>query len=87
VTLHQTKQSRFEIRTGFVIDRDGEIRTHDLFHPKEARYQAALRPVVLSDYCRRLFMSNRNSVFADVFFGLRRLVGFEHFPEFEKLRR
>ncbi len=25
--------------------RNGEIRTHDLFHPKEARYQAALRSV------------------------------------------
>ena len=24
--------------------RDGEIRTHGLFHPKEARYQAAPRP-------------------------------------------
>jgi hypothetical protein len=25
--------------------RSGGIRTRDLFHPKEARYQAALRPV------------------------------------------
>lgn len=24
--------------------RDGEIRTHDLTHPKRARYQTALRP-------------------------------------------
>jgi hypothetical protein len=28
----------------FVFNRGSEIRTHDLFHPKEARYQAALYP-------------------------------------------
>jgi hypothetical protein len=27
-------------------NRDGEIRTHDLSHPKRTRYQAAPRPVI-----------------------------------------
>ena len=27
-----------------LIGRAGEIRTHDLLHPKQARYQAAPRP-------------------------------------------
>jgi hypothetical protein len=30
------------------FNRGSEIRTHDLFHPKEARYQAALYPDVFS---------------------------------------
>ena len=29
--------------------RDGEIRTHDFLLPKQALYQAELRPVMLSD--------------------------------------
>ena len=29
------------------IGRAGEIRTHDLLHPKQARYQAAPRPELL----------------------------------------
>ena len=33
-----------QVKGSFKI-RDGEIRTHGLFHPKEARYQAAPRPV------------------------------------------
>src|ERR1019366_7089390 len=33
-------------REGWTVinGRDGEIRTHDLLHPKQARYQATLRP-------------------------------------------
>jgi hypothetical protein len=29
---------------GLLNGRAGEIRTRDLLHPKQARYQAALRP-------------------------------------------
>jgi hypothetical protein len=42
--------------------RDGEIRTHGLFHPKEARYQAAPRPVSLVfSISGKLFLSNRRT--------------------------
>jgi hypothetical protein len=31
----------------FIFCRDGGIRTHDLLHPMQARYQAALHPECL----------------------------------------
>src|SRR5688572_12352033 len=40
------------------IGRDGEIRTHGLFHPKEARYQAAPRPVMVPSMSGNLYLSN-----------------------------
>ena len=35
---------------GLDFSRDDWIRTSDLFHPKEARYQAAPRPVHIEAY-------------------------------------
>ena len=35
---------------GLDFNRDDWIRTSDLFHPKEARYQAAPRPVHIEAY-------------------------------------
>ena len=47
------------IRRMAVFGRNGEIWTRDLFHPKEARYQAAPRPVNYRPLSCRPFNSNR----------------------------
>ena len=37
------------LRQGFLVGRDGEIRTHDPLHPMQVRYLAALHPEMFVD--------------------------------------
>ena len=36
-------------KKGFLVGRDGEIRTHDPLHPMQVRYLAALHPEMFVD--------------------------------------
>ena len=42
--FNKIKKSRYKTAPNFLVGRGGEIRTHGLLYPKQARYQTAPRP-------------------------------------------
>ena len=44
IAVNKIKKSRYKTALNFLVGRGGEIRTHGLLYPKQARYQTAPRP-------------------------------------------
>ncbi len=66
------------------MSRDGEIRTHDLSHPKRTRYQTALRPEkskFKSRFPRLFCQTSARLISSQMLLGFLSLIGFEHFAQ------